>query len=320
MSSAADSPIHIVFVLVPRFTLSSLALAIDVLRVANREALRPVFTWDIVTTDGKPGMPSSGVPVAPTRRMQDILKAPISLVLAAWEPEAGATPALMAWLHSQNREGSALGAVENGAFVLARAGLLRAGEAALHIESRAAFAEQFDAGLLSDDLWTLGERRMSCSGVISLLDMLLALIARDCSAELARNVADIFAYRPPAEGKQAQRSRREQQLMRSDRRLARATEIMQTHIEDPLPVTEICDQIGLSVWQMRRLFRRELGQSPSGYYMELRMRRARELLEHGRAQIQEIALASGFADAPSFNTAFRRHYGMTPSACRALAR
>lgn len=320
MTAGPDTPIHIVLVLVPRFTLSALALAVDVLRVANREALRPVFTWDIVTPQGVAGMPSSGLPVAPTRRMQDILHAPIALVFAAWEPEAGVTPALLAWLHGQNRKQAVLGAVENGAFILAQAGLLQQGEAALHIESRAAFAERFDEALLSEDLWTLGERRMSCSGVISLLDMLLALIARECGPELARNVADIFAYRPPPEGELARRTRREQQLMRSDRRLAQAVEIMQAHMEEPLTVEEICTRIGLSVWQLRRLFQRELRQSPSSYYMELRMRRARELLEHGRAQIQEIALACGFADAPSFNTAFRRHYDMTPSVCRRHSR
>lgn len=310
------APLHIVFVLVPRFTLSALALATDVLRVSNREALRQVFSWDIVTADGNVCLASSGLEITPTRRIQDISYAPVALVLAAWEPEAGASPPLLAWLYAQDRQGAVLGMVETGAFVLAKAGLLKPGEAALHIESRNAFSEAYDASLMADGMWTLSDRRMSCSGVVSLLDLLLALIEREGGSALARSVADAFAYRPSAEGPPGSWRQRDKQLRRADRRLVRVVEIMQAHLEDPIPLSEITAMAGLSVWQARRLFKQETDDTPSAYYMSLRLQRARELLEHGRTQVQEIALACGFADAPSFNTAFRRFFGITPSECR----
>ena len=318
MTDAA--PLHIVFVLVPRFTLSALALATDVLRVANREALQPVFSWDIVTLDGKPCLASSGLEIAPTRRMQDVALAPVALVLASWEPEVGITPSLMAWLHAQDRQGAIIGAVETGAFVLAHGGLLRAGEAALHIESRAAFAERFDPALMADALFTVSERRMSCSGVVSLLDMLLALVERRTGKRLSRRIAEIFAYRMPPEEASSPLISQDALLLKADRRLVRVIEIMQAHLKAPLSIAEICGRAGVSVWQLRRVFKREIGRTPSSYYTELRLQRARELLEHGCAQVQEIALASGFADAPGFNTAFRRHFGITPSECRKRAR
>ncbi|MER9402250.1 helix-turn-helix domain-containing protein [Mesorhizobium sp. M0615] len=315
MKEAANS-IHVVFVLIPRFTLSTLALGIDALRVINRVALQQLFTWDIVTPDGAPAISSSDIPVTPTKRLQEISCAPVTLVLASWEFEAGYQQPLLAWLRRQDRQKGVLGSVESGAFILAKAGLLRSGEAAVHFESRSAFSDKFGSELVTDDRWILTDRRASCSGVISLFDMILALTERELGRELAQNVADIMCYRPPSQASSADQLHRDQLLIRADQGLVRAIEVMHANLENPISLTQICKTANLSVWRLRRLFKRELDQAPSAYYMGLRLRRARELLEHGREKVQNIALSCGFADAPSFSTAFRRLYGMSPTECR----
>ncbi len=93
-----------------------------------------------------------------------------------------------------------------------------------------------------------------------------------------------------------------------DRRLGRLVAIMQT----ALAVAEICRRARVEDLTARRLFRRHLGQSPSAYYLRLRLDRARNLLRDSHLGIAEIAAAVGFADAPSFSHAFKRVYQIQP--------
>jgi transcriptional regulator GlxA family with amidase domain len=65
------------------------------------------------------------------------------------------------------------------------------------------------------------------------------------------------------------------------------------------------------------LFRRckeQLGQSPSDYLRDARLRRAHALLERGAGSVTEIACACGFDNLSVFARAFRQRYAMAPSA------
>lgn len=60
-------------------------------------------------------------------------------------------------------------------------------------------------------------------------------------------------------------------------------------------------------------FRRTLGMSPAGYVTEVRMRRAKELLDAGLA-VSATSRQLGYASDEGFSRAFRRHTGLAPSA------
>jgi signal transduction histidine kinase/DNA-binding LacI/PurR family transcriptional regulator/CheY-like chemotaxis protein len=59
-------------------------------------------------------------------------------------------------------------------------------------------------------------------------------------------------------------------------------------------------------------FHQEMGITPMAYLNRYRMKRAKMLLEQGKLNITEIALAVGFADSSYFNRVFRQEAGMTP--------
>lgn len=59
-------------------------------------------------------------------------------------------------------------------------------------------------------------------------------------------------------------------------------------------------------------FHQEMGITPMAYLNRYRMKRAKMLLEQGKMNITEIALAVGFADSSYFNRVFRQEVGMTP--------
>jgi transcriptional regulator GlxA family with amidase domain len=68
----------------------------------------------------------------------------------------------------------------------------------------------------------------------------------------------------------------------------------------------------MSTRQLERLFRRYLGRSPKRYYMELRLQKARNLLQQTDMSVINVALACGFASPSHFSKCYRALYKTTP--------
>ncbi len=63
---------------------------------------------------------------------------------------------------------------------------------------------------------------------------------------------------------------------------------------------------------LTRQFRRYFNTTPHQMLLELRMRRARHLLEREELSIKEISVAVGYPNSLNFSTEFRRRVGMSP--------
>ena len=88
---------------------------------------------------------------------------------------------------------------------------------------------------------------------------------------------------------------------------------MAANIEKPLPLVDVASAINLSLRQLGRLFNRYFSMNPVQYYMNLRLRRARELLMHTSLPVMQIAMASGFHSSSHFCKAYRDLFGHPPS-------
>jgi AraC-like DNA-binding protein len=75
--------------------------------------------------------------------------------------------------------------------------------------------------------------------------------------------------------------------------------------------------LGLSRTRFVHVFRDVVGVTPHRYVLELRAGHAARLLRGTREPVTGVCFASGFGSVPSFHSAFRSAYGMTPSAYRA---
>ncbi len=84
----------------------------------------------------------------------------------------------------------------------------------------------------------------------------------------------------------------------------------------------LASSLGLSYTVFRRMFQKETRHAPLAYQLEIRINRARVLLEQTDLPVSEIALQTGFANVFYFSKMFSKRAGQTPSACRqaALAR
>ncbi|WP_146844857.1 AraC family transcriptional regulator [Cellulomonas terrae] len=79
---------------------------------------------------------------------------------------------------------------------------------------------------------------------------------------------------------------------------------------------ELAAMVGLSPSQLNALFRRHLGASPLQYQTQLRMARARELLDSTTSSIASVARAAGYDDPLYFSRHFTGVHGMSPRAYR----
>jgi len=316
LTGSLTEPLSVTVVPAPRFPLLPFAICVDSLRIANRVCGRPAFMHTVATPDGGPAMSSSAIPVPADISIDDIGFAPVVVLLASYEPEAACTPQLMAWLRRQDRQGATLLCSDTGAIVLARAGVLRGRRVAVHHESMPAYLATQGETEVFDRMHGYDRGLGSSIGGIPTLDMMLELIARQTEQSVADGVAHVMGHqRLPSESVKVARTA-DAAISMVDRRLGRMVALMQTHLEDPLPIEELCRLCHLDPSTARRLFRKRFRRGPGRYYLDLRLDRARLLLANSPLPVREIAGLVGFADTSAFTRAFKRRFGRLPSASR----
>ena len=98
--------------------------------------------------------------------------------------------------------------------------------------------------------------------------------------------------------------------------LQRAIAYLHHNFREPLTLTIVASQGGLSRNYFSESFHRATGTRFNAYLRELRLRFARSLLQASDLAITEIAHASGFASLSHFERSFKQAYGVSPSALR----
>jgi AraC-like DNA-binding protein len=91
---------------------------------------------------------------------------------------------------------------------------------------------------------------------------------------------------------------------------------IETWLREPLSVADLADHVGVSQNHLGRLFRAQLDTTVVDYIRDRRMTRAHHLLTRTLLPVKAVASMVGFRDPQSFNKAFRRAYGIPPSAVR----
>lgn len=98
------------------------------------------------------------------------------------------------------------------------------------------------------------------------------------------------------------------------RRVLGAREFMHDQWAADLTLGEVARRACLSPYHFHRTFREAFGQSPMRWFRRLKLEKARELLRDPAATATQVAFACGFADVCSFSKAFKRAWGVSPSA------
>lgn len=93
--------------------------------------------------------------------------------------------------------------------------------------------------------------------------------------------------------------------------------LVQNH-DRGISVADAASYVFLSQGYFTRAFRDEIGISPMGFLMQVRVNHACKLLAQRDIKVSGVALQVGFSSPQRFNVAFRKHMGMTPMQYRQM--
>lgn len=296
------------------FVATELALAFDSFRIANRLAGAELFRLRIVSVDAGTTVASlGGIEVAATP-MDTVPDLPDLLIITGGPEMARARPRFLPRLQRVRHAGGLALALSDAAQALLTAGA--AEQAAVHWEGRPLLEEAGMAERGSNTLFTRSGNLLTSAGMAATADVILALVAEMTSPALMREVGRVLLLDRlrMAETEQPQGASALASL--PDGPLRKALKAMETTLETPLSTARIAQDAQLSTRQLERLFSRHLGKSPRAYYRDLRLHRARTLIEGSPLSLTEIALSCGFEGSSHFSRVFKQRYGVTPLVLR----
>lgn len=106
----------------------------------------------------------------------------------------------------------------------------------------------------------------------------------------------------------------------SQRQFDAAVALMRERLGESLRVVDVARALGMSADHFARRFVATAGTTPHRYLVQLRVQRARRLIESTAKPLEEIASVCGFASQAHMTATFRRALGVTPARCRRDAR
>lgn len=310
---------RVALLLISGFAMIGYASVIETLRAANQLTETPLYAWSHICPSGDHGTASNGVEIRCDTSVDSSDEFDFVFVCASDEAVTFDDPRTLAWLRVQAAKGAVMAGIGGGAFLLARAGLLRGGRTTLHWAYAPAFAEQFPDVNLHRSLYEIDGDRMTCGGGVSPLDMMHAMIIRRHGIDLAMKVSEWILHTEVRDSQESQRFSLEMRLGVKHAGLVRVLKAMDNAIEDPLSRAVLAEVSGVSERQLDRLFLAQLGISLTAYYLRLRLNRARSLVLQTAMSMTEIAIASGFNSTSTFSKSYRSEFNTSPTADRELA-
>jgi len=86
------------------------------------------------------------------------------------------------------------------------------------------------------------------------------------------------------------------------------------HYNEKISLDQIAENMYLSPFYISKIFKSETGDTPIRHLINIRLERAKQILEDGGGNsIQEVAASVGYDDAYHFSKLFKKRYGMPPS-------
>ncbi|KAF6568544.1 MULTISPECIES: AraC family transcriptional regulator [Paenibacillus] len=95
-----------------------------------------------------------------------------------------------------------------------------------------------------------------------------------------------------------------------------AINYMEKNYNGGIQISEVAEYLGLHPNYLTSVFKQEIGETPKQYLMNIRIKKACELLQDTSYSIQVISNSVGYSDQLTFSRAFKNMMGISPSAYR----
>lgn len=317
---AAAPKLSVGVILMPRFTMIAFAAFVDALRLAADEDDRSRqidCRWTVLGEDRTPVSCSNGVQITPWERFGDPERFDYLIVVGGLLHDGPRiSPGVTEFLRLASARGVALVGICTGAFVLARMGLMAGYRSCVSWFHHQEFVAEFPShAVVAHEMFVVDRDRLTCAGGRSAIHLAAYLIEKHCGRAAANKSLRILiedSALPP----RTPQPQPELATPTSDPRIRRAMWLMEQNLEDPRSIAQLAAAVNTSVRHLERSFRAAVSVSPQDYYMQLRLRHARRLIEQTTRPILDIAVQCGFKSSAHFCRRFRALFGAPASSLR----
>ncbi|TIC82031.1 GlxA family transcriptional regulator [Crenobacter intestini] len=313
----ASRPLRYGFLLLPNASMADFAIASEVLTCANQLAENRCFECLSLSPDGQPVTLLGGQRLPVELPLSHAPRLDALFVLSSDTHCEVNTDEISRAVNQSGNDKLLVAAIGCGSYWLARAGLLTGFRATIHWQEIGRLSEDYPEVIVSSNLFEIDRTRASCAGGAATLDFMISLVSSHLGGEFAARLSERFSMERIRPGNERQRIPLATRIGGSQPKLTEAVSLMEANIEEPLSTDDIAFYVGVSRRQLERLFKQYLNTVPSKYYLELRLNRARQLLQQTSKSIVQIGLACGFSSGPHFSSTYRNHFNITPREERA---
>ena len=295
-------------VVAPGFVLIELAAVVDALRIANRVTAHPLFEWTYRSNAGGP-VESLSRAIVETYPFQDRPDADYLFVIGNTNQDEPAL-SLGSVIDRYTHRGAQVYLLAEAASRYIRERGADAQGLSTHWENSAIFRERMEIFDADNALASRDGRVVTCAGMGTSLDVVLSVMGQHIPSAELMTVANIFLHDKIRDVGTRQPFGGAGGTATGDAELNRAIEFMQGNIEEPVPISELVNMVGISSRSLERKFRNYLNTTPNTYYRQLRLAQANNLLLNTTLSVREVGLACGFSEG--FSVLYKKFFGITP--------
>ena len=289
----------------------------------ERKNSEPFFEARIVSEHAAPLKCWENWTVQPHATIENVKRTDVVFIPSLWigpqETFADRYADLKQWIVDRHRDGAIICAACTGAFLLADTGLLDGETATTHWAYVDSLRQHYPRVRVRGEKVLVeagADRRLVTSGShATWYDLLLYAISRLCGKDAARQTAKFFLLQWHTDGQSPYAAFREN-LEHGDATIRHVQEWLSSHFSQPNAVEALEKHAGLAPRTLKRRFKQATGLTPVAYVQQLRVDRAKALLEQSDLAVEQVGWRVGYEDGAHFRRLFKRLTNLRPGEYR----
>jgi transcriptional regulator GlxA family with amidase domain len=231
-------------------------------------------------------------------------------------PDPDVPAGVVSWIRNRHAAGATLVSLCSGAFILAQTGLVDGKSVATHQICAEALVKRFPQIVVDVNRRIIDHGDIvTAGGFLAWVDLGLFLVDRILGPAMRAATAR-FVLSDPAAGEARCFTGFAPPETHGDGAVLKAQEWVHMRDGRGVSLAAMAIAAGLERRTLLRRFASATGMTPIKYCRDVRIARARELLEGGNTSQKQIAQSLGYKDVASFARVFRKAVGSAPGAYR----